>query len=84
MLPLELPPRPLTRYLGSIPGSVGAGSKEDRNEWERRAAKFQTKVAEIERIFLKLCHCDNRELVRPRICLFWLVCSKLKQSLGLL
>ena len=51
--------------LGSIPGSVGAGSKEDRSEWERRAVKFQTKVAEIERIFLKLCHCDNRELVSP-------------------
>ena len=45
-------------------GSVGAGSKEDRNEWERRAFKFQIKVAEIERIFLKLCTCDNRELVR--------------------
>jgi len=44
-------------------GSNGAGSKEDRSEWERRAFKFQSKVAEIERIFLKICACDNRELV---------------------
>ena len=36
---------------------AGAGTAEDRHEWERRAAKLRRTVADIQSLFVKLCSC---------------------------
>lgn len=42
------------------PGSPGAGSLDERREWEKRAAKFKQNVTDIQMLFVKLCSCQNR------------------------
>ncbi len=52
----------LKRFATSMlpPGSPGAGTPEDRREWEIRAAKFKQNVTDIHVLFVKLCSCQNR------------------------
>lgn len=56
-------------------GSEGSGSLEDRNEWQTRSVKFHEMISEIERLFVKLCRCPNRELVYDLYTYVWDMCG---------
>lgn len=64
------------------PGVPGAGSKEDRMEWERRAHKFDTLVRCIQDLFVKLCTCQNRELVYDLYTYLWDMCGVIQTLNG--
>ena len=53
------------------PGSPGAGSPEDRAEWEARAARFRRLVGRVQALFAKLCDCQNREMVYDLYSYLW-------------
>ena len=57
------------------PGSVGSGTSEDRQEWENRAAKLKQNVSEVQKLFVKLCSCQNRELVYDLYSYLWDMCG---------
>ena len=59
------------------PGGVGAGTKEDREEWQQRATKFDVMVQEVVALFEKLCSCQNRELVYDLYSYLWDICTVL-------
>jgi protein O-GlcNAcase/histone acetyltransferase len=56
-------------------GSIGAGSMEDRVEWETRATRFDQLVNDVVSVFEKLCTCQNRELVYDLYTYLWDMCS---------
>ena len=63
--------------LNYILGAIGAGTKEDREEWQQRATKFDIMVQDVVTLFEKLCNCQNRELVYDLYTYLWDMCSVL-------
>lgn len=57
------------------PGTPESGTPEDRQEWETRSAKFKQYVTEIQTLFVKLCSCQNRELVYDLYTYLWDMCN---------
>ncbi|TRY79824.1 hypothetical protein TCAL_10265 [Tigriopus californicus] len=57
------------------PGTLGAGTTEDRQEWEQRANKFKQNVQDIQTLFAKLCSVQNRELVYDLYMYLWDMCG---------
>ncbi len=53
----------------------GAGSPEDRQEWEHRASKFRKTVSDVQTLFVKICSCENRELVYDLYTYLWDMCG---------
>ena len=58
-------------------GAAGSGTKEDRDEWQQRAEKFDGMVGEVILLFEKLCNCQNRELVYDIYTYLWDMASVL-------
>ncbi len=58
-------------------GSPAAGTQEDRDEWLERADKFDAMVNKVEKLFGKLCACQNRELVYDIYTYLWDMCCVL-------
>ena len=56
-------------------GGLGAGTKEDREEWQQRAIRFDNSVKNVVGLFEKLCACQNRELVYDLYTYVWDMCS---------
>ncbi len=64
----------ITSFLLPRTGTVGSGSGEERSEWERRASRFKQTVLDIQTLFVKLCTCQNRELVYDIYTYLWDMC----------
>ena len=55
----------------------GSGTKDDKEEWEHRAERFNDMVKNVVGIFQKLCACQNRELVYDLYTYLWDMCGVL-------
>ena len=58
-------------------GVPGCGTKDDKEEWEHRAERFDDMVKNVVGIFQKLCACQNRELVYDLYTYLWDMCGVL-------
>merc|ERR1719225_1878422 len=68
----------LVSWVGNATAMLpGSGTKDDKEEWEHRAERFNDMVKNVVGIFQKLCACQNRELVYDLYTYLWEMCSVL-------